>query len=169
MEITICSLARARKEHFRALARGNRFSHSLQLLDADEVKTGWPTVAPATLRLVFEDVLDGPEHFSIASDFHGPTPEHVRAIITFARGLPQEARLLIHCFAGASRSTAAALIVSAAKGEQSADTLAGMLHPTDAHPNALMLRIADELLACGTLLSVVGAQVRARSRWADAG
>lgn len=165
IEISTFDLARARREHFRARARGFRFSHALQLLDAEEFQTGWPILAPESLRLVFEDSLDGPEHFSDPNDYTGPTPKHIEAIVAFGRRLPHDARLCVHCFAGASRSTAATLVVAASRGERTPAALVGLLDRRDAHPNALILAMADDLIGCGPLLREVGATVRANSRW----
>lgn len=56
------------------------------------------------LRLFFDDVED-----ASAKDWKAPTREDVDQIIEFAKTLPSDADLLIHCWAGISRSTAAAI------------------------------------------------------------
>lgn len=53
------------------------------------------------LRLKFEDNT-GPT--SLISE------DHARQIVEFARSLPANSNLLVHCFAGVSRSSAAAMI-----------------------------------------------------------
>lgn len=58
------------------------------------------------LHLTFEDVLD-------ENAFQAPTMEHVERILDFTKDLPDDAVVLVHCFAGVSRSTAAAAAVVA--------------------------------------------------------
>jgi len=61
-------------------------------------------------------------------------------IITFVRQLPPGARLLVHCAAGISRSTAAALIALREHGVDYEGALAEVLRVRDiAQPNAMML------------------------------
>lgn len=112
------------------------------------------------LRLCFEDVIED------AAWARGPTREDVQTIIGFARRVEAaEGKLLIHCSAGISRSSAAALIVLAtwlgAGHETEAAERVFSISP-DADPNPRMVEYADELLGCG------GALIRAtegRSPW----
>ncbi|MCJ7527344.1 MAG: protein tyrosine phosphatase, partial [Methyloceanibacter sp.] len=70
-------------------------------------------------------------------------------LITFARDWDRQAPLLIHCWAGISRSTAAACIsLCALNPEGSELELARTLRrasPT-AYPNRLLVALADEIL-----------------------
>src|SRR5262245_9432244 len=50
----------------------------------------------------------------VLPDMTPPGEEHVHALLEFARAWDRKAPLLIHCFAGISRSTAAAYTVAAA-------------------------------------------------------
>jgi predicted protein tyrosine phosphatase len=81
-----------------------------------------------------------------------PGPEHVGALITFVRRWNHDGALLIHCHAGVSRSPAAAFIALCALNPEVQELeLASRLRqasPT-AIPNALMVELADELLARG--------------------
>jgi predicted protein tyrosine phosphatase len=86
----------------------------------------------------------------VAQDGHIlPSDEHVEEVIAIARAWDQEAPLLIHCWAGVSRSTAAAYIAACALSETRCEfELARTLRersPT-ATPNALMVKVADRLL-----------------------
>ncbi len=60
------------------------------------------------LRLAFNDIVAPREGLTLAR------AEHLGALLAFLRRWPREAPLLIHCFAGVSRSTAAAFIAACA-------------------------------------------------------
>jgi predicted protein tyrosine phosphatase len=78
-----------------------------------------------------------------------PADEHVQALLAFVGGWDQAEPLLIHCFAGVSRSTAAAFIAACAlapardEGEIAAAIRAAS--PT-ATPNARLVALADAAL-----------------------
>lgn len=78
-----------------------------------------------------------------------PGHAHVEALLGFARRWDRDAPLVINCFAGISRSTAAAYIVAAAlaPGRDEADLARTLraLSPS-ATPNLLLVGIADDLL-----------------------
>ena len=79
-----------------------------------------------------------------------PCQTHVADLIRFARDWDRQAPLLIHCWAGISRSTAAAFISLCALNPEGAEQeLAWALRrasPT-AYPNRLLVALADEALA----------------------
>jgi predicted protein tyrosine phosphatase len=82
-------------------------------------------------------------------DMTPPGEHHVESLLAFARAWDRSAPLLIHCFAGISRSTAAAYTVAAALAPQRdelelAETLR-RLSPS-ATPNIRIVTIADRLL-----------------------
>jgi predicted protein tyrosine phosphatase len=110
---------------------------------------GTPVTRPPTIR---------PErHLFIAmSDIVEPTvghvlpgERHVRALLQFVGDWDQAEPLLIHCFAGVSRSTAAAFIAACAlKPTRSEIVIARALRaasPT-ATPNARLVAAADSIL-----------------------
>jgi predicted protein tyrosine phosphatase len=79
------------------------------------ISENWPT---RIVSLMSDPVQDhGPHHLYIqVSDvpvpIEGliyPLPEHLRLVLAFTRDLADEDRLLVHCFAGQSRSTAIAI------------------------------------------------------------
>jgi predicted protein tyrosine phosphatase len=74
---------------------------------------------------------------------------HVAALLDFVRLWDREAPLLIHCFAGVSRSTAAAYVTACALSPQLCeDELAQRLRrasPT-ATPNARLVALGDKML-----------------------
>ncbi len=78
-----------------------------------------------------------------------PDVAHVQDLLRFARAWDRAHPLLIHCYAGVSRSTAAAYVAACALRpdfceQETARTLRA-LSPT-ATPNARIVAIADELL-----------------------
>lgn len=81
-----------------------------------------------------------------------PSTRHVRELIDFAERWEREKPMVIHCWAGISRSTAAAFIARCALApEQDEDEIALDLRAASpsATPNAKLVSIADDLLARG--------------------
>lgn len=114
------------------------------------------------LTLWMNDIVDA------APDMTPPGAEHVERLIAFARAWDRRQPKVIHCFAGISRSTAAAYIIaSALEPERDAAELAQTLRrlsPT-ATPNARLIALADDML--GRNGRMVDA-IRAIGRGADA-
>jgi predicted protein tyrosine phosphatase len=95
------------------------------------------------LRLTFHDIIDE------AEGFQPPTKDHVAQIIDFVDDWGQSGKLLIHCFAGISRSTASAFTAMCMLNPQEDESaLAQELrrHSPVASPNVRMVRFADEIL-----------------------
>ena len=96
-----------------------------------------------------------------------PAETHVLHLLDFARAWNRRAPLLIHCYAGVSRSTAAAFIAACAlKPEQDEAELAQLIRqrsPT-ATPNAKLVEIADQILNRNGRMS---AAIEAIGRGAD--
>jgi predicted protein tyrosine phosphatase len=94
-------------------------------------------------------------------DALGPREEHVRQLIEVARTLSTSDRVLIHCLAGISRSTAAAVILRAVilgPGREEEAVAAVMAQRSGAWPNRRMIAYADRLLGReGRLVSAVAA------------
>ncbi|MBB2970235.1 tyrosine phosphatase family protein [Mesorhizobium sp. RMAD-H1] len=81
-----------------------------------------------------------------------PAAEHVEKLIGFAARWDRQAPLLVHCFAGISRSTAAAYIVAnALNPDMDAAMLANLLRERapSATPNIRLVTLADDLLGRG--------------------
>ena len=78
-----------------------------------------------------------------------PAEDHVRTLIGFVESWDQKRPLVVHCFAGISRSTAAAYIaLCVARPERDEREIAQALRQASplATPNALLVAIADRLL-----------------------
>lgn len=81
-----------------------------------------------------------------------PSADHVRALVGFVKEWPRVEPLLIHCWAGVSRSTAAAYVAACLHNPDAdefeiADELS-KASPT-AFPNTRIVALADELLERG--------------------
>ncbi len=78
-----------------------------------------------------------------------PDDGHVADVVDFLRRWDRAAPLIIHCYAGVSRSTAAAFIAACLLDETRSEMAIALdireRSPT-ATPNALMVKIADRLL-----------------------
>ena len=138
--IHVCSLARMPATVKKMGAR-----HVVTLLGVDDVIERPDTVPAGNhLFLRMHDIsepLDG--HVA-------PDADHVADLIAFVRGWDQAAPLVMHCWAGISRSTAAAFVsVCALKPQRDEREIAWAIRrasPT-ATPNMLIVAFADTMLA----------------------
>jgi predicted protein tyrosine phosphatase len=95
--------------------------------------------------LYFDDVpADYPQ-------LRAPQKQDVQEILDFAEKIPSSSEVLIHCRAGISRSSAAALALYASRlppSVESAEEAVRLLKETkyDIRPNALMVAYTDSLL-----------------------
>lgn len=96
------------------------------------------------LRLVMNDIAEPRPGFT------APARDHVERLVAFVRVWDRSAPLLIHCWAGISRSTAAAFTALCALNpdvpEQQIARRLRQASPT-AEPNRRIVRLADEVLA----------------------
>lgn len=77
-----------------------------------------------------------------------PTIDHADAILQFGRQLPPAAKVLVHCWAGHSRSPAAAFLLAAQcmpGNEMDALKVVMAIRP-EADPNAMIVQFGDRLL-----------------------
>lgn len=95
---------------------------------------------PQRHRFSFFDVVDP----SLAMS---PTPQDVERLIEVGSSLEDQGHVLVHCHAGMSRSTAAALlfmVLHDASPQEAAEQLMAVRFPC--WPNSLIVRMADEQL-----------------------
>jgi predicted protein tyrosine phosphatase len=140
--IHVCSLARLHETVEEIGAR-----HVVSLLGDEAAIQRPPCIAPENhLWLRLHDIstpLDG---------YTMPGEEHIATLIRFVRDWDRRAPLVVHCFAGISRSTASAYAsVCALNPQRDEASIAQALRrasPT-ATPNIRIVALADKLLGRG--------------------
>ena len=136
----VCSLARLAET-----ALAIQPSRLVTLLSPGGVVATRPSMIAADRHLTVgvSDIVAAKEGFT------HPEAEHVDALHAFFRAWDRQAPLLIHCYAGVSRSTAAAYIglclLSPARDEAEAAAALRAASPT-ATPNARLIALADAAL-----------------------
>ena len=116
--------------------------------------------AARVLKLDFDDI-DEPRILDQGpyGKQYPPTKKQIQQLIQFIKGIKAPAKLLFHCHAGISRSTAAALVAICIhhKTDSPASWMERLLAiRPEAFPNSLMLKYADELLGLGGELIKIG-------------
>lgn len=94
------------------------------------------------LHIDMDDVIHADSDFA-------PSLEQVDQLIKWGLALPEDSRLLVHCYAGVSRSTAAALSIKVAREGLGniADSIKWLVdHRPIACPNPLITKHADAIL-----------------------
>ena len=114
------------------------------------------------LYLAMNDIAEASQGMTL------PGEAHVRAVVDFAQRWDRARPLVVHCYAGISRSTAAAYIIAAALAprrdeEELAQTLR-RLSPS-ATPNPRLVAVGDRLLQRDSRMVEA---IRAIGRGADA-
>lgn len=123
------------------------FSHLVSLLSPDHARPKEVEAFPcARLFLEFDDISNPASAEKYKSmGYFPPEPEHAHAIQDFANVLPADANILVHCAAGISRSTAAAIIIARTamfSTDQEAVDYVFSIRP-QAAPNEILLGYAD--------------------------
>jgi predicted protein tyrosine phosphatase len=124
-------------------ARTVQPSHLVSLVEPEQQPATPPGFDPDRhLRLEIHDIdqpIDGYLH---------PEVGHVRDLVRFLDGWPAAEPLLVHCIAGISRSTAAALVALSMKSALSEAEAARRLRAAAPHaqPNRLIVALADTVL-----------------------
>jgi predicted protein tyrosine phosphatase len=115
----------------------------LTLLSPDYPQTDWREFACTRhLRLAFHDIVE-PMPGLIA-----PNRDLMQAVLDFGRKSEHQRALLVHCWAGISRSSAAAFAIACDRNPGFERDIAIELRrrSPSATPNRLMVRLADDLL-----------------------
>ena len=122
-------------------------SHLVSLVNPEEMPpTPGGITAERHLRVGVHDICD-PLEGCIQ-----PAIEHLEEVIGFLRRWePDEGPVLIHCYAGVSRSMATALIglLVKAPGREAEAAAALRAAAPHAQPNRRIVALADEILSCG--------------------
>lgn len=137
--IVVCPLSRLADTVSRMGAR-----HVVTLVNDQTLVTRPPAVDAANhLFLGVHDISEPMEGMIC------PAAEHVHDYLAFVRRWDRQAPLVVHCFAGISRSTAAAYAAYCAERpdlDEVEIALRLRLRSPEATPNARIVAIADEIL-----------------------
>lgn len=140
--IVVTSLAR-----LHDTVKKHRARDLVTLINADTpVQRPFPIEEERHLFLGFNDII---------SPMDGMTPpaaHHVEKLIEFAKNWDRKAPLAIHCFAGISRSTAAAYICALALNEELDEEMLALelrKRAPSATPNIRLVGIGDDILGRG--------------------
>ncbi len=137
--IIVCPLS-----HVPTSLETHQASHLVTLIkDGTRVDRPRSIAAERHLMLTFDDIIE-PMDGMVA-----PAEAHVRDLLTFIDGWDQARPMVVHCFAGISRSTAAAFITLCALRPGRAEALLAHKLRTaspSATPNIRLVGFADRLL-----------------------
>jgi len=135
----VCSLSKLEETASQTGAK-----HLVTLINSDmDVPTPQGIASDRHLFLGFNDIV------SPIDGLTPPSENHVERLLEFVNDWDRAAPLIIHCWAGISRSTAGAYIAACSlMPSKSEQELADMLRATapSATPNARLVAIADNLL-----------------------
>jgi len=138
--IHVCSLSRL---HETVEATGAR--HVVTLLKDVELVQRPCGISPENHLVLGMDDITLP-----LEGYTAPADEHVSKLIAFVRGWDRAAPLVMHCYAGISRSTAAAYVAACAlnpqRDERAIARKLRLASPT-ATPNFRIVALADRALA----------------------
>jgi len=146
MTLLVCPLSQV--EAARAL---HRPSHLISLLSPTDEKA-WPTpsLGDEHLRLAFHDIA------RVRKGLVAPDAAMIARLLKFTAGWDAARPMLVHCWAGVSRSTATAFIIACQRAPRGAERdIAQALRAAApyASPNGLLVSLADRALGRGGRMS----------------
>lgn len=137
--IHVCSLARLHDTVAETRAR-----HVVTLIkDISLVSRPQSVLAEHHLMLDMDDISDPIDGYVL------PCEDHVAQLIDFVTGWDRSAPMVVHCYAGISRSTAGALIAACAlnpKRDEAGIARAIRAASPTAQPNLRLVSLADGML-----------------------
>jgi predicted protein tyrosine phosphatase len=142
MTLIVCPLS-----HVETVVATRAPSHLITLLDpASMIPTPAPLAPERHLKLGVNDVVEAAEGLIV------PDEALVRRMVAFAHGWDAARPMLVHCWAGISRSTATAFVVACERNPDTDETvIARALRAASAHahPNRRIVALADDVLGRG--------------------
>ena len=135
----VCSLA-----HLPGTVQATGASHVITVMaDVAQVKRPASILEDNHLVISMDDIIEQAEGFT------APALEHVERVLSFGHSWGRAAPMVIHCYAGISRSTASAFAIACAlnpaRSEQQIAQAIRKASPS-AQPNRLIVSHADQLL-----------------------
>ncbi len=135
----VCSLA-ALPDTVRATGA----SHVLTVMaNVDQVQRPASVLPANHLKVSMDDITEQMDGFV------APNETHIERVLTFVRGWDRRAPLVVHCYAGISRSTASAFAtVCALNPHRDEMSIARLIRDASpiAAPNRLIVSLADKAL-----------------------
>jgi predicted protein tyrosine phosphatase len=137
--IHVCSLA-----DLPETVRLTGASHVLTVMaNVDQVQRPASVLPANHMKIAFDDITEPMDGFV------APRAEHVEQVLSFVRGWDRNAPLVIHCYAGVSRSTASAFAAACALNPHRDEmVIARQIRAASpiANPNRLLVSLADKAL-----------------------
>ena len=139
MTLIVCGLAEV-----PALLASRSPSHMITLLDAASVIETPAGLPPAHhLRLSVNDIAQPTEGLIL------PSADLVHQLLAFGRAWDASAPMIVHCWAGISRSSASAFILACDRNPDADERLIAMRMrraAKHAYPNRKIIALADDIL-----------------------
>lgn len=140
--VHVCPLSQ-----IEATVNASGASHLVSLINHDT-----PVPRPASISAKNHLFLGINDIVQPTDGLIAPAEEHVRELVAFVSDWDRRRPMVVHCFAGISRSTAAAFItVCALKPERSEADIARRMRAASliAYPNARLVAFGDHVLGRG--------------------
>lgn len=135
----VCSLA-----ELHPTVKATRASHVLTIMaNVAQVERPHTILEANHLRVQVDDITEAMDGFVVPSDLH------VAQVIDFVRAWDRKAPMVIHCYAGISRSTASAFIAACLLNpDRDEESIARQIRAASpsAYPNRLIVSLADAAL-----------------------
>lgn len=139
MTLIVCGLAEV-----PAIIAARAPSHMITLLDsASMIETPAALPAERHLRLSVNDIAEPMEGLIL------PSADLVHQLLAFGRGWDASAPMIVHCWAGISRSSASAFILACDRNPQADERLIALRMrraAKHAYPNRRIVALADDIL-----------------------
>ncbi|HEY3696346.1 hypothetical protein [Phenylobacterium sp.] len=142
MTLIVCGLSEVER-----IVAARRPSHLVTLLDpATMIDTPGGLAAERHLRLGVNDIAEPMEGLM------APDEQVVMRLLDFGRGWDETAPMLIHCWAGISRSTASAFVLACERSPEACErdiAMAMRRAAPHASPNRRIVALGDDILGRG--------------------